>query len=135
MKKLYCIYQITNDIDDKIYYGITNDFNKRKHYHFNVQREEKILYKHMKELGNEHFNIEILYDNIPTKRLAEKMETILIIGNKDNLNDRISNNVFYERTNISYMLFFTLYDMGLSKIHDIGLRQLLEFNHNDVILK
>ena len=89
----------------------------------------------MKELGNEHFNIEILYDNIPTKRLDEKMETILIIGNKDNLNDRTSHNVFYERTNISYMLFFTLYDMGLSKIHDIGLRQLLEFNHNDVILK
>ena len=35
----------------------------------------------MKEIGKEHFKMETLYDNIPTKRLAEKIETILIIGN------------------------------------------------------
>ena len=35
----------------------------------------------MKEIGIEHFKMKTLYDNIPTKRLAEKIETILIIGN------------------------------------------------------
>ena len=132
--KSYCVYKITNDIDDKIYYGITNDFDKRKYYHFNVQREEKILYKHMKELGNEHFNIEILYDNIPTKRLAEKMETILIIGNKNNLNKKISFNNFIGKLSVKTTLYFELIDSGLSELRNVSLSDLLDYDQQKVIL-
>ena len=77
----YLVYQITNDVDDVKYFGITNNFKRRYNTHFNEQKENKMLYHHMKEIGNEHFKMETLYDNIPTKRLAEKIETILIIGN------------------------------------------------------
>ena len=133
-EKSYCVYQITNDIDDKIYYGITNNFNKRKYYHFNVQREEKILYNHMKELGNEHFKMEILYENIPTKRLAEKMETILIIGNKNNLNEKISFNNFIGKLSVKNTLYFELIDKGLSEIRNIRLSDLLDYNQQKVVL-
>ena len=133
--KRYCVYQIINNIDDKIYYGITNDFNRRKYYHFNVQREEKILYNHMKELGNEHFKMEILYDNIPTKRLAEKMESILILSDKNNLNEKISCKEYnYIKRNVRNTLFIELLIMGLSEIRNIHMIGILEYDQQKVVL-
>ena len=77
----YLVYQITNDIDDIKYFGITNNYKQRYSHHFKIQKEDKMLYHHMNYLGKEHFKMEVIYENIPTKRLAEKIETILILGN------------------------------------------------------
>ena len=99
-KQNYLVYQITNDIDDIKYFGITNNFKRRYNAHFKIQKENKILYHHMKEIGIEHFKMETLYDNIPTKRLAEKIETILIIGNIGSVsNEQLSCQKWYDGHN------------------------------------
>ena len=93
----YLVYQITNDVDDIKYFGITNNFKQRYNAHFKIQKENKMLYRHMKEIGIEHFKMETLYNNIPTKRLAEKIETILIIGNIGNVsNEQLSCQKWYD---------------------------------------
>ena len=93
----YLVYQITNDVDDIKYFGITNNFKRRYNTHFNEQKENKMLYHHMKEIGIEHFKMKPLYENIPTKRLAEKIETILIIGNIGSVsNEQISCQKWYD---------------------------------------
>lgn len=93
----YLVYQITNDIDDIKYFGITNNFKRRYNAHFNEQKENKMLYHHMNYLGKEHFKMETLYNNIPTKRLAEKIETILITGNIGSVsNEQLSCQKWYD---------------------------------------
>ena len=93
----YLVYQITNDVDDVKYFGITNNYKQRYYSHFKIQKENKMLYHHMKEIGIEHFKMEVLYENIPTKRLAEKIETILIIGNIGGVsNEQLSCQKWYD---------------------------------------
>ena len=97
-KQNYLVYQITNNNDNIKYFGITNNFKQRYNAHFNEQKEsDKMLYHHMKEIGIEHFKMKPLYENIPTKRLAEKIETILIIGNIGSVsNEHISCQKWYD---------------------------------------
>lgn len=65
-KKLFCIYKITNNIDDLIYIGstsqtLTERFNEHissAKMNFNLK-----LYNHMNKLGLEHFTIELISEH------------------------------------------------------------------------
>ena len=97
----YCVYQITNDVNDLVYIGITNNFKKRKYDHFKLQQQtEKNLYELMWQIGTDHFTMTKLYDGIKSKRKAEEIETILI-----NINEKkdISLNQSYSMKSESFV--------------------------------
>jgi len=63
MAKIYNIYKITNNIDDKIYIGSTSQTleERFKEHVYNATRNNTIkLYKHMRYLGFKHFRIELV---------------------------------------------------------------------------
>ena len=97
----YCVYQITNDVNDLVYIGITNNFKKRKYAHFKLQNQtEKDLYELMGQIGTDHFTMTKLYEGIKSKRKAEEIETILI-----NINEKkdISLNQAYSMKSESFV--------------------------------
>jgi hypothetical protein len=59
------IYQIVNDVDDEVYVGSTCDkLTNRFHGHRGFMKKKKYenirLYQHMREIGIEHFRIELI---------------------------------------------------------------------------
>lgn len=62
MKK--CIYKITNLVNNKVYIGQTNDFDRRKREHKNKMygRCSKILYNAITKYGWDNFSMEIIED-------------------------------------------------------------------------
>ena len=100
----YTVYLITNDVDDKVYVGITNNVYKRMKDHFtlknHIKESSKELYRHMVHLGVNHFNISIYQTDIKTKQLAEQLETVLIMIYKKqgkSLNGSMSRHTYHTR--------------------------------------
>lgn len=82
MKKIACIYKITNKINGKFYIGSTSDYIKRIRYHKDLNKSKcRILVKAIKKYGIENFTfeiIELITDNINLKeKLIEKEQYYL----------------------------------------------------------
>lgn len=76
----FLIYQIKNDVNSLLYIGITNQLLRaRMLQHIGSARRgnQKPLYVAMRELGIEHFFIELL-ETCPARQQAECRETDLI---------------------------------------------------------
>ncbi len=56
---MYYIYKITNDIDELVYIGSTNNIKARWGLHRSYSKHSNFkLYRHIREIGLEHFKIE-----------------------------------------------------------------------------
>lgn len=70
------VYKISNDINDKVYIGITEQTLETRwkgHLLSAQQKTNRHLYNAMNKYGIEHFSIEVIEDNIPSKQeLLEK---------------------------------------------------------------
>jgi len=67
MAKVYRVYKITNTLDDKIYIGSTSktSIERFKEQLYNATCNPTIkLYLHMRKLGFEKFNIELVQEEI-----------------------------------------------------------------------
>jgi hypothetical protein len=98
------IYQIVNDVDDEVYVGstcdkLTNRFHGHRGY-MNTKKYENIrLYQHIREIGIEHFRIELIeYYPCNTKEQLHSREGHFI-RERATLNKRIAGRTkkqFYE---------------------------------------
>lgn len=71
MIKIFCVYKITNLINNKIYIGITKRNPKiRFNEHFSNQNE--MLYKAKEKYGKENFTLEIIENNISEDDIDSK---------------------------------------------------------------
>lgn len=64
------LYRITNNINKKIYIGITNNYKKRWSNH---GLEDTVISKAIKKYGKENFTFEVLFDNVPIEQI-DKLE-------------------------------------------------------------
>lgn len=64
---MWLIYKITNALTGVAYVGLISDLQRQIHSH---QRKETV--------GSIHFDIEILFDNIPSRAEAYEMEKVFI---------------------------------------------------------
>lgn len=62
------LYKITNNINNKIYIGITNNYKKRWANH---GLEDTVISKAIKKYGKNNFTFEVLLDNIPIEQIDE----------------------------------------------------------------
>lgn len=95
-KKYGKIYKLFNKLDNNLFYigSTTNELNIRLIQHQSASINEKTpLYKYMKEIGKEHFIIEIVEDNIEIDNLIFR-ENYWI----DKLNPTLNKNKFLCRT-------------------------------------
>lgn len=76
------IYKIINDINDKVYIGLTtNSLNERIREYRNEYKfckKERPIIKAMREIGIEHFTWEIIEDNIKSKEELNEKEKYYI---------------------------------------------------------
>ena len=71
MIKIFCVYKITNLINNKIYIGITKrDPKIRFNEHFSNKNE--LLYKAKEKYGKDNFLLEIIESNISEDMIDEK---------------------------------------------------------------
>lgn len=78
-KRQYNVYKIINDIDDKIYIGSTSTelWHRMSQHRADARKGEKSpLYRHMREIGIEHFKIELVC-NTDKEHLREVEESII----------------------------------------------------------
>ena len=74
------VYQITNNINGKIYIGITNDYKKRWSNEKNNPKDPKkqqVITRAIAKYGKENFTFKVLYSNLTIEAACEK-EKILI---------------------------------------------------------
>jgi group I intron endonuclease len=75
---MWYLYQITNRITQRKYYGITDDFHRRMEQHHSLRNaSEKPLYKDMRVFGVENFDSAIL-QTFPTREEVIAKENELI---------------------------------------------------------
>src|ERR1700681_3422802 len=75
--KIFCVYKITNLINEKIYVGKTSDVDKRWEEHLKVARTQEkkayhYLHKSINKYGSENFKIEIIEDNLFEEQSFER---------------------------------------------------------------
>lgn len=83
-KSMYCIYKIKNKINNKVYIGLTNNFDNRMRQHrhgINSSRNHYPLYRSMAKHGLNNFEFIILESNL-TKIQAIDREIDLIVEYK-----------------------------------------------------
>lgn len=56
----YYLYKITNNVNGKLYLGVTKDFNKRMKQHINGSKDKALLSRAIKRYGKANFTFEIL---------------------------------------------------------------------------
>lgn len=116
------IYQITNDINEKIYIGktessIENRFKKHCNDAFRERNEKRPLYAAMKKYGIEHFHIKLIEEtNDPEER--EKYWIEKLGSFKYGYNATIGGD---GKRYADYDLIYSLYNQGNSykQIHEI----------------
>lgn len=87
MVKTYCIYKVTNTINNKIYIGQTNNFKKRKASHiwssFNKNKDYSCIFHNaIRKYGITNFKWEILIKIKDDDNLLNQLEQEKIITNK-----------------------------------------------------
>ena len=90
------VYKISNDINGKVYIGITEQTVETRwkgHLFSAQQKTNRHLYNAMNKYGIEHFNIEVIEDNITSKQ--ELLEKEIFYISKYNSTD---NNFGYNMT-------------------------------------
>lgn len=71
MIKIFCVYKITNLINNKVYIGITKRHPKiRFNEHFCNKKE--LLFKAKEKYGKENFSLEIIEDNLSEAEIDDK---------------------------------------------------------------
>lgn len=71
------VYQITNQINNKVYIGITNNYKKRWENHKCNNDPSMVIAKAIKKYGKDNFIFEVLYSNLTVEK-AEELEIKLI---------------------------------------------------------
>lgn len=62
------LYRITNNINGKVYIGITNNYKKRWSNH---GLENSVISKAIKKYGKDNFTFEVLFDNVPIENIDQ----------------------------------------------------------------
>ena len=62
------LYKITNNINQKIYIGITNNYKKRWANH---GTEDTVISNAIKKYGKENFTFEVLFENVSIEEIDE----------------------------------------------------------------
>jgi len=86
--KQYCIYKITNLINNKIYIGKTCDFENRIKYHKRrsfITHPNTLLVRAFKKYGIDNFKFEIIEDNISSSKINQKERQYIIDLDSRNL--------------------------------------------------
>lgn len=79
------VYKITNNINNKVYIGITQDIKNRFNYHktraFQPTHKEyeKPLYKSFRKYGLENFSFDIVYSNLTLEEAKGKEKELIKI--------------------------------------------------------
>ena len=79
-----CIYMYTNKLNGKRYIGQTKDFNKRHKSHIyssfdeNSNRYNVPFHKAIREYGIDNFHVDILIENVATRKEMHELEKTLI---------------------------------------------------------
>lgn len=85
---MYCLYIITNRINNRKYIGITVDFQKRSKRHLRELRENRhhsiFLQRAFNKYGEENFDFEILFDDL-SKDKAEWLEEFYLNEHYNNV--------------------------------------------------
>ena len=71
------VYQITNQVNNKVYIGITNNYKKRWENHKCNNNPSMAIAKAIKKYGKDNFIFEVLYSNLSVEE-AEALEIKLI---------------------------------------------------------
>lgn len=69
--KIFCVYKITNLINNKIYIGITKR-NPRIRLREHFSNKNELLYKAKEKYGRDNFLLEVVESNIPEDMIDEK---------------------------------------------------------------
>ena len=77
------VYQVTNLVNNKIYIGITNNYQKRWSNHRCCNCKSSLLAKAIQKYGVDNFKFEILYSNLSIEEASEK--EIELIANLNTL--------------------------------------------------
>jgi hypothetical protein len=123
------IYKIINDVDNDIYIGSTyKHINKRWGQHiadaYDDKNMNKPLYKKIRELGYEHFKIELIKNNPCSSRYFLEQEENVFIKEYGNLNIKGNINVIekYKKPNENHKgskkRVFNITDIDENKIQD-----------------
>lgn len=62
------LYKITNNINNKIYIGITNNYKKRWSNHGN---ENSVISRAIQKYGKSNFTFEVLFENVPLNKIDD----------------------------------------------------------------
>lgn len=73
--KIFSIYKVTNNINQKIYIGFTDNFESRiKRHIVNIKYRNHHLYNAFKKYGLENFSFEIIYQSLDGEYCLKVME-------------------------------------------------------------
>ncbi len=78
---MFFIYKITNDIDELVYIGSTNNLKARWGLHRSYAKHSNFkLYRHIRQIGLEHFKIEAVIEFLqePDKSTILQLEQAYI---------------------------------------------------------
>lgn len=86
--EMYCLYTITNKVNDRKYIGISKNFNKRKKSHLSDLRRGDhhcmFLQNSFNKHGEDNFEFDIMFDNM-SKEKAQWLEEFYLSEHYDNL--------------------------------------------------
>ncbi len=76
---IYTIYRFTNTINQKVYIGMTYDFNRRINSHKHAsKKEDTALYRAIRKYGWEYFSVDVIYQTKSHQHCID-METHFIL--------------------------------------------------------
>lgn len=72
------VYLITNQVNDKKYVGITNDYKKRWANHKCNNNPTMAIAKAIKKYGVENFTFEVIEENVPLEEIDQKEKDYIL---------------------------------------------------------
>lgn len=74
------VYKITNNINKKIYIGITNNYKKRwanECAHRSDPKRNQVISKAIHKYGKENFTFEVLFSNLSIEEASNKEKELI----------------------------------------------------------